>query len=153
MPTEGDGTKNGARAWSDALDAYLAEIGFLQSVADPCLWKRERNGKVWHVASYVDDCTVACNGDEARDELMAEMRQKFEIKAGEGGPIEYLLGILISQNLESGTVTMTQELAATKLADAFLTEEEKLSAVKVRHPMLHSHSKHLTGLNPWTYSS
>jgi hypothetical protein len=44
---------------------------------------------------------VACNGDEARDELMAEMRQKFEIKAGEGGPIEYLLGILISQNLES----------------------------------------------------
>ena len=138
MPTEGDGTKNGARAWSDALDAYLAEIGFIQSVADPCLWKRERNGKVWHVASYVDDCTVACNGDEARDELMAEMRQKFEIKAGEGGPIEYLLGILISQNLESGTVTMTQELAATKLADAFLTEEEKLSAVKVRHPMLHS---------------
>ena len=81
---------------------------------------------------------MACNGAEARDELMAEMRQKFEIKAGEGGPIEYLLGILISQNLESGTVTMTQELAATKLADAFLTEEEKLSAVKVRHPMLHS---------------
>ena len=129
---------SGARSWSDALDSYLTEIGFTQSVADPCLWKRERNGKVWHVASYVDDCTVACTDDEARDELMAEMRKKFEIKADEGGPIEYLLGILISQNLESGTVTMTQELAATKLADAFLTDEEKLSAVKVRHPMLHS---------------
>ena len=81
---------------------------------------------------------MACTDDEARDELMTEMRKKFEIKADEGGPIEYLLGILISQNLESGTVTMTQELAATKLADAFLTDEEKLSAVKVRHPMLHS---------------
>ena len=81
---------------------------------------------------------AAAKVKEARDELMTEMRKKFEIKADEGGPIEYLLGILISQNLESGTVTMTQELAATKLADAFLTDEEKLSAVKVRHPMLHS---------------
>ena len=87
------GSKSGARSWSDALDSYLTEIGFTQSVADPCLWKRERNGKVWHVASYVDDCTVACTDDEARDELMAEMRKKFEIKADEGGPIEYLLGI------------------------------------------------------------
>ena len=33
---------------------------------------------------------------------------------------------------------LTQELAATKLADAFLTEEEKKRAESVRHPMLHS---------------
>ena len=132
------GSKQGARTWGDCFDAYLKEIGFTQTVADPCLWTRERDGMTWLVASYVDDCTVACNGDEARDILMAEMRQKFEIKPDEGGPIEYLLGMLITQDLEKGTVTLTQELAATKIADAFLTDAEKESAVKVRHPMLHS---------------
>ena len=55
-----------------------------------------------------------------------------KIKEGEGQPINYLLGILIKQDLEAGTVTLTQELAATKLADAFLTEEEKVKAARGR---------------------
>ena len=71
---------------------------------------------------------------------MAEMRQRFEIKEGEGMPIKYLLGILINQDLSKGTISLTQELAAQKLADAFLTTEEKQMAFKVRHPMRHSKS-------------
>ena len=43
-------------------------------------------------------------------------------------PLKYLLGTLIQQNIEDGTVTLTQELAATKLADAFLTGEEEVKA-------------------------
>jgi hypothetical protein len=134
------GTKNGARAFSDVLDARLEEIGFTRSIADPCIWRRLRNGKEWIVATYVDDCTVACTDDEARDELMKEMRERFEIKEGEGMPIKYLLGILIRQDLSSGTISLTQELAAQKLADAFLTTEEKEMAFKARHPMKHSKS-------------
>jgi len=132
------GSKQGARAFGDALDAHLTKLGFQQNTGDPCVWKRVHNGKTWIVASYVDDCTVACTDDAARDELMAEMRERFEIKDGEGEAIHYLLGILIQQNLEEGTIRLTQELAATKLADAFLTEEEKKRAESVRHPMLHS---------------
>ena len=74
---------------------------------------------------------------------MSEMRERFEIKEGEGQPINYLLGILIKQDLEAGTVTLTQELAATKLADAFLTEEEKVKASSVNHPMLPVSYTHL----------
>ena len=115
------GTKQGGRMFSDALDAH--ETGFKQNVADPCVWTRTRNGKPQIITSYVDDCTVAVMDDKARDELMSEMRERFEIKEGEGQPINYLLGILIKQDLEAGTVTLTQELASTKLSDAFLTEE------------------------------
>jgi hypothetical protein len=71
---------------------------------------------------------------------MKEMRERFEIKEGKGMPIKYLLGILISQDLSSGTISLTQELAAQKLADAFLTKEEKDMAFKARHPMRHSKS-------------
>ena len=53
------------------------------------------------ITSYVDDCTVAVMDDKARDELMSEMRERFEIKEGEGQPINYLLGILIKQDLEA----------------------------------------------------
>ena len=132
------GTRQGARMFSDALDSHLEKIGFKQNVADPCVWTRTRNGKQQIITSYVDDCTVAVADDKARDDLMVEMRDRFEIKEGEGEPINYLLGILIQQDLEAGTVTLTQELAATKLADAFLTEEEKVKAKSVNHPMLHS---------------
>ena len=132
------GTRQGGRMFSDALDSHLKKIGFSQNLADPCVWSRIRKGKQQIITSYVDDCTLACADDEARDEIMAEMRERFEIKEGEGMPINYLLGILIQQNIEDGTVTLTQELAATKLADAFLTDEEKVRAASVRHPMLHS---------------
>ena len=132
------GTRQGGRMFSDALDSHLKKIGFKQNLADPCVWSRIRKGKRQIITSYVDDCTLACADDEARDEVMAEMRERFEIKEDEGQPINYLLGILIQQNTEEGTVTLTQELAATKLADAFLTDEEKVKAASVRHPMLHS---------------
>ena len=113
------GTRQGGRMFSDALDEHLRKIGFIQNTADPCVWMRIRKGKAQYIASYVDDCTVCVEDDEARDELMAEMRQRFEIKQGEGEPIKYLLGILIQQDIEKGTITLTQELAAQKLADVF----------------------------------
>ena len=114
---------------------------------NPKMKGKEAEGKIsWRlyekfkkiITSYVDDCTVAVMDDKAWDELMSEMRERYEIKEGEGQPTNYLLGILIKQDLEAGTVTLTQELAATKLADAFLTEEEKVKASSVNHPMLHS---------------
>ena len=119
------GTRQGGRMFSDALDEHLRKIGFIQNTADPCVWMRIRNGKAQYIASYVDDCTVCVEDDEARDELMAEMRQRFEIKQGEGEPIKYLLGILIQQDIEKGTITLTQELAAQKLADVFSYRHRK----------------------------
>ena len=40
-----------------------------------------------NITSYVDDFTVVVADDEARDELMAEMHERFEIKEDEGQPI------------------------------------------------------------------
>ena len=102
------GCKQSARAWSDELDSHLEKIGFSRTTADPCLWTRTRNGKEWYVATYVDDLTICCTDDEARDILMKELRQKFEMKDDEGEPIDYLLGIHIKQDLEAGTIRMSQ---------------------------------------------
>ena len=132
------GCKQSARAWSDELDSHLEKIGFSRTTADPCLWTRSRNGKEWYVATYVDDLTICCTDDEARDILMKELHQKFEVKDDEGAPIDYLLGIHIKQNLEAGTIQMSQELAATKLANSFLTEQERSDACRVLSPMYHS---------------
>ena len=45
------GSKQGARAFGDALDAHLTKLGFQQNTGDPCVWKRVRNGKTWIVES------------------------------------------------------------------------------------------------------
>ncbi len=132
------GCKQSARAWSDELDSHLEKIGFSRTTADPCLWTRNRNGKEWYVATYVDDLTICCTDDDARDILMKELRQKFEMKDEEGEPIDYLLEIHIKQDLEAGTIQMSQELSATKLANSFLTEQERSDACRVLSPMCHS---------------
>ncbi len=63
--------------FSDALDEHLRTVGFVQNTADPCVWMRIRKRKAQYIASYVYDCTVCVEDDEARDELMAEMRRRF----------------------------------------------------------------------------
>ena len=132
------GCRQSARAWSDELDAHLLSTGFSRTTADPCLWTRKRDGKEWFVATYVDDLTICCNDDAARDTFMKELREKFEVKESEGEPIDYLLGIHIEQNLEAGTIRMSQELATTKLVDTFLSEKEKQDAWKATNPMKHT---------------
>ena len=57
----------------------LKKLGFKQNVADPCVWTRTRGGKPQIITSYVD-ITVAVMDDKARDELMSEMRERFEIR-------------------------------------------------------------------------
>ena len=132
------GCKQSARAWSDELDTHLLDTGFSRTTADPCLWTRKKDGKEWFVATYVDDLTICCNDDAARDIFMKELRGKFEVKDSEGEPIDYLLGIHIEQDLKAGTIKMSQELATTKLVDSFLTEKEKQDAWKATNPMKHS---------------
>ena len=55
---------------------------------------------------------------------MALLRERFVIDADEGQPIDWLLGMAITQDIDAGTVHLDMETAITKLAEGILTPEE-----------------------------
>ena len=54
----------------------------------------------------------------------------------EGAPIEYILGMAITQDLVAGTIKMSMELPITKLCLSVLSDEELVKSESVDTPML-----------------
>ena len=114
------GLKQAGACFFDAARERLLSLGFQSMVGDPCLYKRvDANGGVLIVCTYVDDFTFAVNDTSLISTFMAELRQRFVIDDGEGGPISYILGIAVDQNLEKGTDHLNMELAITNYVGIF----------------------------------
>ena len=109
------------------MHKHLISKGFSNVVGDPCLFRK---------VLPVDDLTFGVSNQDTADELMRDLRERFAIDEGEGAPIDFLLGMEITQDLAKGTVFMKAELMITKLAMGLLTKEELAKSASVDHPML-----------------
>ena len=68
--------------------------------------------------------------------FLAELRERFGVKEGEGQPVDWLLGMAVSQDIDRGTIRISMEMMIRKLAEGLLTEEELARSKSVRTPML-----------------
>ena len=131
------GLHQSSAAFYEALSEHLIAKGFAPIMGDPCVFRRvEPDGKVVLICTYVDDLTIGVTDQAQIPGLMSELRERFEIDSSEGGPIEYLLGIAVDQNIEAGTVHLSMEAAITKLCFSILTKEELAKSETVFTPML-----------------
>ena len=102
------GLHQSSAAFYEALSEHLIAKGFAPIMGDPCVFRRlEPDGKVVLICTYVDDLTIGVTDQAQIPGLMSELRERFEIDSSEGGPIEYLLGIAVDQNIEAGTVHLS----------------------------------------------
>lgn len=58
------GLKQSARCWNTKLTDILKKMGFRASIADPCLFVADRNGKRIYLIVYVDGLMVGCASEE-----------------------------------------------------------------------------------------
>ena len=131
------GLKQSSACFWTAVHKHLVSKGFSNILGDPCLFRKVLpDGKVILLCSYVDDLTFGVSDDATADALMVELRERFAIDEGEGAPIDFLLGMEITQDLKAGTVFMNSELMVTKLALGILTKEEIAKSSGVHYPML-----------------
>ena len=131
------GSKNGAADFHAVLSDHLInKMGFERCPAEPSLFRRVRDGQECMIATYVDDLSIACKNDAVRDQLLAELRERFFIKDGEGERIRYLLGVKIDQDHETYDTSLSQEVAIEKIAKAFLSPTELAKADLARTPAL-----------------
>ena len=74
------------------------------------------------LAVYVDDLIFATTHDSLREHVLGDLRREFQIT--DTGPLTWVLGSNVSQNLQEGTVTLSQKLYVEDITKVVLSGEQ-----------------------------
>jgi hypothetical protein len=96
------GCKQAARNWFQHLSQGIQAEGFIQSKIDPCLYLRHDCIMV----IYTDDCLIFAQDDPTINTLINNLSNTFTLE--DQGDVQDYLGINISKDANSKTITMTQ---------------------------------------------
>ena len=100
------GTMQGGHDWYETLCSTYDELGYITSRADPCVRIKEENGNYTITNTYTDDTFGASNNEEEERRRKEEISKVWEIK--DVGETEYFLGMRVQQDLDTGTVRLSQ---------------------------------------------
>ena len=132
------GLKQAARDWNLMCKDHLLEIGFEQSLADPCLFVHKKGGITLLV--YVDDMAAAAKKKAELDWFFRSMKERFNIK--DLGEIEKILGMRVTRNRRTRELFLDQEQYLEKVLQRLGLPLESTSTSKPRHtPMSGKYDK------------
>lgn len=117
------GTKQGARTWYLRVVDTFTGLGYTVSMADEAVFYKIDNDGYIIAAVATDDFTIITNSDKSVDLLKQQIRERFEIT--DLGPINWLLGIKITQNLEDRTISLSQQSYIEQILTRFGLEESR----------------------------
>ena len=100
------GTMQGGHDWYETLKATYDKLGYTTSRADPCVRFKKENGNYTISDTYTDDTFGASNNDEEIKKRKDEIGKEWDVK--DVGENEYFLGMRVQQDLEKGTIRLTQ---------------------------------------------
>jgi len=100
------GMMQGTHDWYETLTSTYDKLGYISSRADPCV-RYKKNGDGYTLTdTYTDDIFGASKMDKEVKERKDEMGKEWEIK--DVGDNDYFLGMRVQQDLERGTIRLTQ---------------------------------------------
>lgn len=108
------GLKQAGRDWSLLLKEELIRMGFVQSLADPCLYICQE--RKLYLLVYVDDILAASSSQEQIDWFSTQLSARFKTKNLR--EISKILGIRVIRDRKRRTLTLDQE----EYLDAALTK-------------------------------
>ena len=100
------GLKQAGRKWYEVVCRTLADIGFQKSEADPAVFFIHSGNNITILAIHVDDCTITGNSNEIIQDLKVKIESRYSLT--DLGPINWLLGIKITRDLEARTLSLSQ---------------------------------------------
>ncbi len=133
------GLKQSGRNWNSVLNDELIEIGFKQSLADPCMYVKHDGKNIVIILIWVDDILVASSSTSMLDNVKVMLSKKFKMK--DLGVISRFLGI--DFKVKPGNITMSQESYLKKVLERFgmadckpksLPSEQKLTFSEKAEP-------------------
>ena len=100
------GLKQSARQWNIKLHAVLTQMGFKRVEADRSVYIYSDGNVRIFVPIYIDDITFASKDTAAIDKAVAQLTSHF--KCRDLGPTEFLLGVAITRDRTSRTISLHQ---------------------------------------------
>jgi transposase InsO family protein len=104
------GLKQASLAWYKRLSSFLASIGFVTSLADPCVFWRTNPSPLWIFAHVDDLIIVGTNPEEFRDQISKEFAIKYM------GDASFLLGMKL-ERLSTGIILNQTQYIERKLVE------------------------------------
>ena len=115
------GLKQSPRCWNRSFKEFMISQGFLQSVADPCVFIRKVNDQLAIVAVHVDDLVLLTETEQEMIDLKANLSAHFKMK--DMGKLHYSLGINIK--MTDGVLQISQEQYINKILHKYNLQDCK----------------------------
>jgi transposase InsO family protein len=123
------GLKQAPRNWYLLVSKFIVvQLGFRATTSDPCLFfKRSRAGRLMLLFLFVDDFQGSFHRNDAAEwaELKAALVARFNTK--DMGESKWILGMRIQRDRKLRTITLDQELYATKALEKYGLAECKVA--------------------------
>jgi len=102
------GLKQAGRNWNIELDTAFKSFGFIQLIADQCVYVRRDpvSGSPTIVAVHVDDMTLCAQTDTELSQLKGELASKFKVM--DLGELTQILGMEVQRNNSDGSIRLSQ---------------------------------------------
>lgn len=111
------GLRQSGRVWNQKLNNAFIKLGFKRLFSDQCVYFRHEDQNVTIVAIHVDDMAIFASSTDAATKLKGELKEIFTIT--DLGEARQIVGLEVTQNLEEGTLKITQTQYIKKILDRF----------------------------------
>ena len=112
------GSKQGAHDWYTEVKRFFTELGYTVSAADEAVFFKIEENSFTIVAAATDDFTIIANSPDTANHLIhVELAKRFEVS--DLGPINWLLGVSISRDPESHTISLGQQAYIEQILNRF----------------------------------
>jgi hypothetical protein len=101
--------------WYKLLAQGYGDLGYKESLADPCVRTRKQNGEYTITTTHTDDVLGASSSEAESKRVVEEFAAKWDLKEVD---VELLLGLTV-EKLSDGSISLTQTQYFLKVLDHF----------------------------------
>jgi transposase InsO family protein len=111
------GMRQASRIWNQTFHKTVKQWGFQRMKNEWCVYRRVSSTGTTIFALHVDDIICASSSAEETDKFRSELLSKWEIS--DLGPIKFALGIAISRDTTSRTISLSQNAYIDRILTRF----------------------------------
>ena len=122
------GLKQAGQKWYDVVCQTFADLGFKKSEYDPAVFCIHSGDDIIIVAIHIDNCTITGNNRVLLNEIKRKIKSRYSLT--DLGPVNWLLGIKITQDQAARTISLSQESYINSILVRFnLTDVKPMSTL------------------------
>lgn len=128
------GLKQSSRLLYERMKRFLTKLGFKTCISDKCCFTRGTGSSQQMVLVYVDDILFFNHKSDTsgREQFNKVLADEFVLSPWTKGEANWILNCKVNRNWEEGTISVSQEVAITKLLSRFGIGEHDKSSIPMR---------------------